>query len=345
MHTPEKGLISSIGFLAMTARATGAARVAGIDQRDWNAGECSFVLDKRAQLIERPAGVLGAVLPPNRCPRSDVRQVFQRNTSLRVFSGSDDLLTDAVVLVASKAGLSAGQIPQSFLGASRSFALEASPVPMVASPHTFDCCSAVRRTVAVGCQVDDTQVNAEKIGRSDRGTVRNHDTRVQIELPVSEDEIALSFQAVESRPLILAEHQRNELSAIQGQQAYGVHAFEGHQPLVKRDCAVRSKFRTDGLVSREAFDGLSDGAHSHLARQTESFPQFVVDEFVNARLTAYASLKACPSRISGRSVEGAHRGPQLRRLNNCRQKPQLQRQYQGLQCRIDSIRNQSRRAL
>ena len=97
--THELGLRLAIGFLAMPAHGTGARRVARVNRYHSHAAKLRFVGEERPQLSERPIVVLGSLAFANRCPRTNVPQIFYRNRSIRVLSLRDKLFTDAVVYV------------------------------------------------------------------------------------------------------------------------------------------------------------------------------------------------------------------------------------------------------
>jgi hypothetical protein len=72
--------------------------------------------------------VTSAVTSPNRGPRADVRQVFQRNPTRRVFGPRDQGFADAVVGMAAEVGLTAGKPPERLLRALRPAPLKAASV-------------------------------------------------------------------------------------------------------------------------------------------------------------------------------------------------------------------------
>jgi hypothetical protein len=51
-------------------------RIARIDCDDRDAGECRLIGDEPPELVERPSFQAAALDPIDRCPRRDVREVF-----------------------------------------------------------------------------------------------------------------------------------------------------------------------------------------------------------------------------------------------------------------------------
>src|SRR3990167_4073587 len=343
MQTAKFGLASTVGLLAVAALATGATRVARIDRDDAHARELRFVLDKAAQLGETPTALSSALTPPNRGPRSNVRQVFQRNSPRRVFGGQNDLLTDPAVLVAAESRLLLADPRQFLLRTPRVAALHGAPLLRVLPSDMLDGSSRVRRAVAVRGQVHDPKVNAEKVRRFDRRTVWDVDARIEVEQPVPQHEVDLSLHPVEPLALILAVDQWDQFAPVECEQADGIESLERHQPLVIGHRAVRPEGRADRLVAREALDGLPNGAHGHLTRQAELRPKVVVATLMDAWSREDASVETSACGIRSGGVERAHRGPQLRRLLRSREQTQLQDQGHIRSIRINRILNNRNR--
>src|SRR5205823_3233037 len=83
--TTELSLTFPVAAFGMPASATPLAGVGRIDQRYRHTSQPRLVADECTQLAEGPIAVACPSRLPNRRPRPDVRQVFQRNRPLRVF--------------------------------------------------------------------------------------------------------------------------------------------------------------------------------------------------------------------------------------------------------------------
>src|SRR4030095_209204 len=97
VQTTKCRLAWSVALLTMVALTADARGIARIDQHDGHPGPSRLVFEEPPQLEKRPAAMSIALTPPNRDPRSDMRQVFQRDPSLRVLGGRYDLFADAMI--------------------------------------------------------------------------------------------------------------------------------------------------------------------------------------------------------------------------------------------------------
>jgi hypothetical protein len=109
--TTELSLAFAVTTFGMPTPAASLARVGRIDKPDRHARALRLVADELSQLAESPIALSCSFRFPNRRPRADVRQVFQRNRPLRVFGFLNKLLCNAMVGVSLKAALFAGQFP------------------------------------------------------------------------------------------------------------------------------------------------------------------------------------------------------------------------------------------
>jgi hypothetical protein len=170
-----------------------------------------------------------------------------------------------------------------------------------------------------------SHVNTQERLDFDGGVFGKVDAAQQVELVIAEDQIALTFEPVESGLLILSEDDRDYLPASQGEQADPIHSLEAHQSFVIGHRTVRLEHRAS-LVPLVALHGLTDGADSHLARQTECIPKLAIAEFVDVGLAETLGLESNGSGMACGSVERSHRRQQLLPLFGVGQNLDLQRQ-------------------
>jgi len=97
--TRKLTLTLTIDLLTMAALGTSAASVPWIDQNDGHACQYRLVFHERTQLKESPSMMPVSLLPSNRYPVADSLEVFKDDAASGAFSGSNELLTDAVVFV------------------------------------------------------------------------------------------------------------------------------------------------------------------------------------------------------------------------------------------------------
>jgi len=124
-NTTELGLAFSIAAFGMPTGVTALAGVGWIDQLDRHAGQPRLVADVLPQLTEGPIAVPCSSRLPNRRPRADMRQIFERNRTLRVFGFLNKLFCNPMVCVFLEAALFPGQFSQVAFGRKRPALLQA----------------------------------------------------------------------------------------------------------------------------------------------------------------------------------------------------------------------------
>src|SRR5690242_5565960 len=103
--TTKLGLAFAIAAFGMPTPTTALAGVLRVYQIDPDTRQPRLVADELPQLAKRPIAVSRPSRFPNRRPRANVRQIFQRNRPLRVFGFLNQPLADNVVRVFLKAPL------------------------------------------------------------------------------------------------------------------------------------------------------------------------------------------------------------------------------------------------
>lgn len=325
--TVKQGLRLAIGLLAVAAPVTGATRVAGINRDDQHASQSRLILHETSKLGKTPPALPVALATANRDPRTNPFQIFQGNPALRVLSRGDERFTDAVVLVSSKAGLPSRQRQQFLFGPARLTALEPLPISEVSAPDSLDCRATVVPAVAVGRQVHDAQVDAEKVIGFDGRCLWKIDRGVEIKRAVAQHEIDLPLDSIEPLTLVGPIQQADAFPAAERQNAHDRWPFEAQDALVVGHRSVRPEGRARRPVTLKTLDGLPDGADGHLTRQGEPLAQLVIGAGVDRRLTKYACIKADPCGVRRCGIELAHRRAQDDRLLRRWHQAQLQCQF------------------
>ena len=114
----------SVGLRDVSALRTLPACVARINQQYGYARSLRLILDKGAQLPERPARESSTLLPSSPHPLANVPELFQPYRLLRAFGKLDKLFADYVVGVASEPPFFARKLLQAASGGVRALALK-----------------------------------------------------------------------------------------------------------------------------------------------------------------------------------------------------------------------------
>jgi hypothetical protein len=140
--TTELSLAFPVAALGMS---TGAASLTGVGRSDKrNRHTCKLRLT-----------VSRSLRFPNRRPRANVPQLFQRNRPLRVFGFRNKLFCNVVVRILLKPALLASQLSQVAFGREAPVLLQTPAQLSVPAALAFNTQPTVPLTIRVGCQVDD----------------------------------------------------------------------------------------------------------------------------------------------------------------------------------------------
>lgn len=327
-HAPKLVLGLSVlfgGMAAPGALSTGVSRVYS-DQR--NASKFGFVRQELTQLIERPRMQNCTLLAPSRNPFANTSQVFDCQSASGAFSLSNDLLGNSVIHASRKTTFTTRYPFKFSLRRARLLLLKFRPQSTVAKAYAFHFGARIAFAIRSADDVRNAEVDAEKIGWSDGGTFRNINRAMQIELPFTEDEISLAFDAVEPFFLILAVDQRDDNASLrQRPEAYAIQALEREDSLVVGDRAMRLKNRANLFIAGKAFHGFPDGPDGHLRGEPEPLTNLPVCELMYRRLAEYLRIESAVGGERCRFVGTLHRFKQPFRLSDIGKKLYLERQF------------------
>src|SRR5207247_2506820 len=112
-----------------------------------------------------PVGVARSLPPSNRDARADALEVFQSDSATGVFGGAHQRLADAVVRVPLEARLLPSQGLEFAFGRARLAALQIKSAMSESAPLLLDALAGVDGGIGVCGDVDDAQVDPEKVVR------------------------------------------------------------------------------------------------------------------------------------------------------------------------------------
>jgi hypothetical protein len=112
----ELSLRAAVAAFRMPTGVASLAAFSRIDKRNRHANKSRLVANELPQLSKGPIAVSCSLRFPNRRPRANVRQIFQRNRPLRAFGLRNKLLCNAMVCILLKAVLFTRQLSQMAFG-------------------------------------------------------------------------------------------------------------------------------------------------------------------------------------------------------------------------------------
>lgn len=339
--TVKLRLALAVGFLAMPTFVTGSGRVTWINSNHGDTEQSSLVLNELAKLGESPSAHLGSLHFAEPSPFTDAAEFFDGDTASGVFGKINEFLADNVIRVRAESGFF---VADSFHGAatvlsSSAFVsvghlpTEASANAMVFLPNIFNVTSGNRLPVAGGNDFGNAHIDADKFLDGDRRILWHVNGCQQEEFPLAIDQIALSFNAVESGFLVLAIGHRDYLSSFQCQEADSRRTLEGHDPFVVGHRAVWLEDWAFFFIPLEAFHGFADSADRHLRTDAKFGAKFGVAEFMDRRLAESLSIESNLGGEGSSSIESLHRFEKHPPLFGIRKKLKLERQFHTLDYR------------
>lgn len=282
----EGGLVGSVLLIDASTSAALSRRVAGINEDYGDTGTLRFVGNESAQLTEPPISQsCSLVSASGRYPTAYALQILQGQSASGAFSVADKSLRYAVVCVFLEPRLFAGEFAESSLCRFGAALLQARAALLLATADTFDLCTGVGFSVAVGGQLDDTEINAKPVLSLKLVSLGDIAGCGQIPLPAHKAEIDLALLEGEQAALMLAHDAWDRNTTLQCPDARGSTVL--HEPedsLIIRLRGILAKDRRDLAVDLEGIGNLGDRANGHLSRQIEASADVTVSESVQIKL-------------------------------------------------------------
>lgn len=253
------------------------------------AQQLSLIGDKASQLRECPTMQRGALRPSSPHPRSDMRQILQRNRPLRAFHLRHDLLTQIVIDPCSKPPFLSRKRTQAAAAAQRSFLLQLLAQPPMAIAHVLDRFRLMDNTIGIGCDVGHTQINTYGVGYRLWFLWHNFRRGEQIPLATNEHKITFANAVGQQRALVFAANERNRLASLNCPDRDSI-SLVGKNAIIKGNRAKWLEGAFGFPIQLVGVRNFGNAAHHKLSRQTKCFFGVVVRQLVNAELLELACI-------------------------------------------------------
>jgi len=307
-HTAEGGLSGAVRLVRMPTGRTAARRVARIDQHNGNTNALCLVVDKGAELRERPAMQLSALLPFSPHPRANTLEVFKADRPLRAFGSRNNAFADRVVHVLCKAAFLSGKLFQAPSCRLRSARLEFGTQPPMAIAYVVDHAAAVVRSVRIAGDVGHTQVNPKHVVNVLGVGFLNRARHQQILVAAMEQQITLTLARLEQCLLAFATHERDGLPPVERPDRDGrVRQGEREDAVVVGDTGKWAK-RAPGLfVELVGVADLGKRPHRHLSRQAKRLAHLLIAQLLKRKLAKGATRPRAGADVVAGSIRNLKR--------------------------------------
>ena len=280
----------AILFIGVMATVTFAATVARVNRVTWDTVKSRLVFKEISQLSERPIMQSCSLAFLSRDSLADMRQIFDSYSTALCLCLLNKSLTNYVIRITLKSTLCAGKLFEFALGRARTFALKITPTMGVLAASLINLLSAKWLSVAVSCDADYPQVNAQNILSIIKQRLINITNRVQVEVTLAINQICLALTEWQQLTLILPTLKRDCLSAFKRPDGHPLVFLERKNPIVIGDAAVLTK---DALVFGVEFVGVRDFGYQpddNLSRKAKGIFRVVIDEFMEVILLEYFTV-------------------------------------------------------
>lgn len=284
----------AIGFGDISAFWAGSTCVLRFSVDYWNAHNFGFVLDKMLELVESPRMECSSLAATfHRYSQTYAFEIFKSYSSESVLSLLNNPFGDCMVDCRGEPVLLSASLLEQMPSRFRSFALEFASNFSVSASYPVEFFSNPSFAVTVYSNVFDTQVNSEKIFRSERFCFWNFNCSSKIKLSISENKIGLSSDFVDSRFLIGSYLNWDFPPSSECEYGNVFQSFPRENPWIVNYGSMQIKCWLNGFVSLKHISDFADGSYGHLRREVELFSDFSVNEVMELPIVEHFGLKRC----------------------------------------------------
>ena len=303
-YTEERFLSLTIGFINVTARGTGATRVARINRDHWHTVQLGLVLDKAAQLEERPTRQCCPLWPTSRYPITNPAQFFQGNTATGVFGLGNNALADVVVCPGSKLPFFATQFLQATTRRLRSFGLQLSTQLAVTVTNVLDRLSLKNSAVTIDSNAGNTKIDAKKTVNV-RWFRRVNLARLKdVKLSVTVDQIGLALASLKQLVLASTSNKRKFNTATQHpQRNYPLTHLPGEDATIIGNRTMRLERALSFPIKLISIGNLRYKPDGNLGTQAKVLTYSIVDKLMEIVLPKPLLM---PGRITHKVSRSVH---------------------------------------
>src|SRR6266700_2504171 len=236
-------LTLTIGFFTVSALMTDAGCIARMNDMQLYTSQSGFIGEELAKLPKGPGTMARALRPSNRAfrPRTDVSKVLYRYSLFGGLRFPHNMLTDDMVGIAPKSGLSTGELLEATFSGLGTTLLQACPQGVHLLAVLFHCFTATCLAFAIGGKIDNAQIDTKYVRRLRRFRDGHIQRYCEIKRTLAVYQVRLPFNGTQASLLIAADTKGHQHTPLQGQQRDFIHSLEGHHPLIVGDSAFTAK--------------------------------------------------------------------------------------------------------
>ncbi len=275
-----------------------------IDYR--NTGNIRLVVDKLSELVEAPRAMPISLSLLNRCPLSNVLEIFKCNQRRGVYGFHDKLLGDAMVGISLEPCFMTRKFLQMAFGRLCTFALE---ICLEVSHFGSNFLNLLTREY-FACGIDrnilDSEIYSENVLGNTLLRHRNIYHNAEIEVPSLIEEVGLPSDPIKPWSMVAIQDNGYFDSALKSQQRNTIKSLPRHDALVIDYRAKVINGWLDGLISLVGFTSLRDCPDGHLCRDAKLLTNITINDLLQFDFVGCTKLKGFLSHVIAGGIELMH---------------------------------------
>ena len=291
-HTQKLGLGFPVAFVDMPASPALAAGITGINDYNRNSGALGFVLYKTSKLAEAPVMQSVALLFSGLNLRSDMRQIFERNTEAGAFSSGNDCFGNTVILMLLKPLLLATHLAKAAFCCSSAYALQCRTAFGVMFTFRFNSSTGVLVAETISCNVDDAEINTKNSFSSEQFRVVKITNSSEIPLPPHIHKVNFTFSMFKQFALVVSTSIRNLFASRQYPKRNNIISTESENAVIVRLRRMLAESSHGFLVNLIRIGDFGNAAHCYLRCYLKLSAKVMIAKFMEIILAEYLSLKS-----------------------------------------------------
>jgi hypothetical protein len=263
----------------------------GIDKNYGDAYSLGLVMDKLAQLSERPAMQCGSLTLPSRYPSADMFEVFKCYSASSALSVFHNALADRVVYIIGKTRFFLGTFLEKSFGRLSAFLLELLAKPTSAMSNIIHLAGRIHMAARVYRYVCHSKVNANHVSNVNGFWFRNFTCSKQVELVINQGEISLTMPELQKFVLSSPTNKPDFLSATQTPNRDFLFSYTPVQyPVIVSNSPILAKCAECLGIKFVSISYFADAAHHYLSRKWKGLSNLGVGQLLNLKLTECAYI-------------------------------------------------------
>lgn len=275
----------TISLINVTAAGASTRSITRVNRFYFDAHLFGFVLNKAAELEERPAMQSHALTATNRYPIANTAKFFKGDSALSVLRSRDNAFADVVIHPSRKAAFFARKLFQAATTGLGAFGLKFLAQPPMAEADVIDGFGAVGLAIAVNGNVGDAHIDAKNSDSIIWGWLIDIADGEQVKFTVDVAEISFALLSLQQIPLPLTADKGDGLATVHCPDRYGASLQAPvEDTIIVSDAAVWFEGAFCCLVKFVGVGHFGDTTDNHLGSQAKKLTHWFVRKLVQGEL-------------------------------------------------------------